>query len=124
MAIHQSGEDYLEAILVLRQEKGMVRSVDVAQHMGYSKPSVSRAVAILRKSGHIEMQKDGLLILTPKGEEIAASIYERHQFLIRFFTEIGVPADIAKEDACRLEHQLSQVTFSCLKTYFEKTSAT
>ena len=81
MALHESGEDYLEAILMLRKEKGYVRSIDVAQHLGYSKPSVSRAMSILKASGHIVMEKDGRLELTPSGEQVAQEIYERHRWL-------------------------------------------
>lgn len=117
MALHQSGEDYLEAILVLRQQNGIVRSIDVAQHLGYSKPSVSRAVSILKTSGYLTMEKDGRLELTPAGEEHAQLVYERHRFLSEWLVKLGVPAEIAAEDACRIEHDLSPETFACLKRH-------
>ena len=115
MALHQSGEDYLEAILVLRQQNGIVRSIDVAQHLGYSKPSVSRAVSILKNSGYLTMEKDGRLELTELGEERAQLVYERHRFLSEWLVKLGVPPEIAAEDACRIEHDLSPETFACLK---------
>ena len=117
MALHQSGEDYLEAILVLRQQNGIVRSIDVAQHLGYSKPSVSRAVSILKNSGYLTMEKDGRLELTEMGEERAQLVYERHRFLSEWLVKLGVPPEIAAEDACRIEHDLSPETFSCLKRH-------
>ena len=117
MAIHQSGEDYLEAILVLQQEKGQVRSIDVSQHLGYSKPSVSRAMSILKADGHIIMETDGRLILTESGRSIAQTIYERHRLLTRWLVAIGVSPKVAAEDACRIEHQLSAETFECIKEY-------
>ena len=90
MALHQSGEDYLEAILALRQQKGTVRSIDVVQYLGYSKPSISRAMSILRSSGYITMEKDGRLELTQAGEAVAQSIYERHRFLTQWLIRLGV----------------------------------
>lgn len=114
MALHQSGEDYLEAILVLQQEKGMVRSIDVAQHLDYSKPSVSRAVSILRSSGHITMRSDGCLELTEEGRRVAESIYDRHRFLTRWLTQLGVSPETAAEDACKIEHDISEETFRCM----------
>ena len=81
MSLHESGEDYLEAILMLQEKNGSVRSIDVVQHLGYSKPSISRAMSILRANGYITMEADGRLLLTPLGEETARSVYERHQFL-------------------------------------------
>ena len=88
MALHQSGEDYLEAILALRQQKGTVRSIDVVQYLGYSKPSISRAMSILRSSGYITMEKDGRLELTQAGEAVAQSIYERHRFLTQWLIRL------------------------------------
>lgn len=119
MALHQSGEDYLETILVLREEKGIVRSIDVAQHLGYSKPSVSRAVSILKTSGHITVEKDGRLELTELGEQVAREIYERHEVLTDWLVRLGVPYEVAVEDACKIEHDLSPETFRCLKAYAE-----
>ena len=119
MALHQSGEDYLEAILALKQEKGMVRSIDVAQHLGYSKPSISRAVSILKANGYITMEKDGRLELTQKGEAVAHSIYERHRFLTQWLIRLGVSQQTAEEDACKIEHNISEETFQCLKRHTE-----
>lgn len=112
--LHESGEDYLEAILVLSQTKGMVRSIDVAQYLGYSKPSVSRAVSVLRSSGHLTMEKDGALELTEEGLAVARSIYKRHRFLTRWLTQLGVSSETAAEDACRIEHDISDETFRCM----------
>ncbi len=117
MALHQSGEDYLEAILLLRQQKGTVRSVDIAQHLGFSKPSVSRAMSLLRTSGHIVMEDSGHITLTSQGELVAQQIYQRHELLSNFFKRLGVPDHIAAEDACNMEHYLSQETFQCLNNF-------
>lgn len=117
MALHESGEDYLEAILVLQEQKGIVHSIDVAQHLGYSKPSVSRAMSILRASGHIVMEKDGQLKLTEEGMRVASSIYERHRLLTDWLVHLGVPPKTAAEDACRIEHDISEETFRCLKRH-------
>lgn len=117
MAVHQSGEDYLEAVLILRQKNGQVRSIDVAQYLGYSKPSVSRAVSILKADGHMIMEADGRLVLTPTGEEIAREIYNRHQLLTQFLMELGVSQEVAEQDACQIEHHLSAETYDCLRRY-------
>lgn len=117
MSLHQSGEDYLEAILVLRQQKGSVRSIDVAQHLGYSKPSVSRAVSILKGDGFLTVAADGRLELTHLGEERAQQVYERHRFLCQWLERLGVSPETAARDACRIEHDLSQETFDCLKRH-------
>ena len=117
MALHQSGEDYLEAILALRQQKGTVRSIDVVQYLGYSKPSISRAMSILRSSGYITMEKDGRLELTQAGEAVAQSIYERHRFLTQWLIRLGVSPEVAAEDACKIEHDISEETFSRLKAH-------
>ncbi len=111
MSLQKSGEDYLESILVLKKKKGVVRSIDVAHHMGFSKPSVSRAVGNLKKDGLLEVGDGGELILTEAGTDIARNIYQRHTVLSRFFMEIGVPEEIALEDACLVEHVISQRTF-------------
>lgn len=113
MALHESGEDYLEAILVLRQEHGIVRSIDVAQYLGFSKPSVSRAVSILKASGYL----DGRLELTPEGEKNAQRVYERHQLLTDWLIRLGVSPEVAAADACRMEHDMSAETFACLKRH-------
>lgn len=120
MAIHESGEDYLEAILALRQEKGFVRSIDVAQRLGFSKPSISRAMSILRSDGYVTMERDGRLELTESGEQVARSIYERHQLLTRWLIHLGVTPEVAAEDACRIEHDISAETFQCMKTHLER----
>ena len=99
MSLHQSGEDYLETILVLQQEKGIVHSIDVAQHLGYSKPSVSRAVSLLRAEGYLTMAKDGRLELTETGVDVARNIYERHRFLTQLLSHLGVSEKTAEEDA-------------------------
>ena len=117
--LYESGEDYLEAILVLRQEKGSVRSIDVAQHLGFSKPSVSRAMSILRTNGYIEMEKGGAITLTPEGEEVARTIYERHRLISAWLKRLGVSPEVAARDACRIEHDLSAETFACLKRHVE-----
>ncbi len=117
MHLHQSGEDYLETILILRQSKGVVRSIDVAQHMGFSKPSVSRAMSILRADGYIEMERSGGIRLTEEGERVARTMYERHDLLTRWLTGLGVSPETAAGDACRMEHALSEETFSCIKRY-------
>lgn len=119
MALHQSGEDYLEAILLIRQEKGMVRSVDIAQFLGYSKPSVSRAMSLLKSSGHITMEDGGHITLTSLGEVVAQEIYQRHKLLTRFLTHLGVPQDIASEDACSMEHCISRETYRSLKKFMD-----
>ena len=120
MALHESGEDYLEAILVLQEEKGIVHSIDVAQHLGYSKPSVSRAMSILRTSGHIVMEKDGQLKLAGEGLRVASSIYERHKLLTNWLIHLGVSPETAAEDACKIEHDISEETFQCLKRHAQE----
>lgn len=119
MEIHESAENYLEAILAL-SEKGPVRSIDVAQHLGFSKPSVSRAMSLLRDNGYVTMDENSFLILTPAGREIAETIYERHRLLTQWLTWLGVPPEIAAEDACKIEHDLSPETFQALKDHIGK----
>ena len=120
MAIHASGEDYLEAILALRQEKGFVRSIDVAQRLGFSKPSISRAMSILRSDGYVTMERDGRLELTPSGEQVAQEIYERHRWLTDWLIHMGVTPEVAAEDACKIEHDISPETFRCMKEHLDK----
>ncbi len=120
MQVHESAENYLEAILMLQQEKGQVRSIDVAAELGFSKPSVSIAMKKLRESGYVEMGENGILTLTPAGHEIAARTYERHRLLSRYLISIGVPEKIAMEDACRIEHVLSPETFAALKEHLKE----
>lgn len=120
MGIHESGEMYMEAILVLSQKKSFVRSVDVGEYLGYSKPSVSRAMGILRKGEYIVVDPDGGLHLTPSGQKIAETIYERHQVLTQVLMDLGVPENIAAEDACKIEHDISEVSFSAIKAHIRK----
>lgn len=117
MSLHESGEMYLEAILVLSQKNGFVRSVDVGEYLGYSKPSVSRGMGILRSGGYVEMGKDGGLTLTQAGREIAERIYERHTLLSRLLIRLGVPEGTAIADACKMEHAISDESFQALKRH-------
>ena len=116
MHIHESAENYLEAILAL-SEKGAVRSIDVAQHLGFSKPSVSRAMSLLRENGYVIMDGNGFLTLTDSGLEVASCIYERHKLLTQWLVRLGVPEEIAAEDACKIEHDLSPQTFEAIKRH-------
>ena len=122
MVLHESGEDYLEAILVLHQQKGHVRSIDVAQHLGFSKPSVSRAVSILKTNGYLTVEKDGRLELTAEGKAEAQRVYERHRFLSEWLVKLGVTPEVAAADACRIEHDISAETFECLKRHVHQYS--
>ena len=118
MAIHESGEMYLEAIYVLSQN-GSVRAIDVGEYLGYSKPSVSRAMGILKSGGYISVAKDGFIELTEAGLEIAMDIYEKHTIITKFLVSLGVDKDTAAEDACRIEHHISAVSFQALKRHIE-----
>ena len=111
MKIHESAEDYLEAILVLKEKMGMVRSIDVVHHLDYSKPSVSVAMKRLRENGYIEMDEEGYINLLPPGEEIARRIYTRHKLLTQFLVHLGVSEEVAAADACKIEHDLSDESF-------------
>lgn len=115
MKLQESGENYLEAILLLKQEKGAVRSIDIAQWMNFSKPSISRAMSLLRENGYIVMDKDGLIEFTPTGLETAQRVYERHTILTRFLVQLGVDEAVAAQDACRIEHVISQESFQRIK---------
>lgn len=117
MTIHESAEDYLEAILVIKQTKGAVRSIDIAHHMNFSKPSVSRAMGLLRDNGYITVDREGWINLTDSGMAIAAKIYERHQCLTQWFISLGVNPQTAAEDACRVEHDISDETFARMKAH-------
>lgn len=119
MQIHQSAEDYLEAILMLRERQGAVRSVDIAGELEYSKASVSVAMKKLRENGYVTVDKDGFLSLTPAGEGIAAHIYQRHKALTEFFIGLGVDPVVADRDACKVEHDLSQETFEKLLEHIQ-----
>ena len=120
MSLHQSGEDYLEAILVLREKNGVVHSIDVAQHLGYSKPSVSRAVSLLRGEGYLVMEKDGRLELTEAGVEVAHNILERHRFLKQWLMDLGVSAEVAEEDACKIEHVIGEKSLAAIRAHMKK----
>lgn len=115
MRIYKSAEDYLECILVLQQKNGKVISLDVAIAMGFSKPSISRAMKNLRENGYIEVDQLGYISLTKKGREIAEKIYDRHITLTKYFISLGVNPDVAAEDACKVEHDLSDDTFNAIK---------
>lgn len=117
MSVHESGEMYLEAILVLMKEKGAVRSIDVSEYLGYSKPSVSRAMGILRAGEYITMDKDGTITMTDKGRQIAETIYERHTLLTRILLQLGVREETASADACKLEHVISDESFQAIKRH-------
>ena len=120
MALHQSGEDYLEAIHVLHLHKSYVRAVDVAHELEVSKPSVSRAMGILRDGGFITIEDDGNIILTENGKEVAERIYERHRILTQWLIDLGVTPEVAAEDACKMEHDISIESFSCLKAHLRE----
>ena len=117
MNIYESAENYLEAILSLHETHGLVRSIDIANHLHFSKPSVSVAMKKLRESGYIEMDKEGFISLLPAGEEIARRIYERHKLLTEFFIRLGVDPEVAAADACKVEHDLSDETFQKIKEH-------
>ncbi len=122
MNIHESAEDYLEAILMLKNEKGYSRSVDIAAKLGVTKPSVSFAMKRLRENDYILMDEENLITLTPKGREIAERIYDRHTTLSRFLRQLGVGEKQAYEDACKIEHDISEETFTAIKRQMEKRS--
>lgn len=118
--LQESGEMYLETILVLSKKKEAVRSLDIAEEMGFSKPSVSRAVGLLKSGEYISVDSNGYITLTDIGREIAEKIYERHNVLSDFFIRIGVDEDTALEDACKIEHDISDTTFNAMKKFIKK----
>ena len=120
MHVYESAEDYLEAILVIGKRRSVVRSIDIANELNFSKPSVSVAMKKLRESGHIEMDPDGFIHLLPSGREIAERIYERHRTLTDFFVYLGVPEETASADACKVEHDLSPETFEKIKAHIRR----
>ena len=120
MALQESGEMYLETIYILSQQGKAVRSIDISEYMGYSKPSVSRAVGILKNGGYIEVAANGYLTLTDSGFFIAKRTYERHTVLTRIFIELGVSEKTASDDACKIEHVISDETFEAVKRYFRQ----
>ncbi|MBR2339989.1 MAG: metal-dependent transcriptional regulator [Clostridia bacterium] len=117
MILQESGEMYLESILVLSKEKAYVRSIDVCEHMGFSKPSVSRAIGLLKNGGYVTVDADGYLSLTENGREVAEKILERHTMLTDFLVSIGVDREIAAADACKIEHHLSDESFEAMKRH-------
>lgn len=119
MKLMESGQMYLETIYVLSKEKTSVRSIDVSEHMGYSKPSVSRAIGILKSGGYVEMAEDGSLTLTESGQSVAEQIYERHTILTECLVRLGVDREIAAEDACKMEHDISDESMAALKKFIE-----
>ena len=113
----ESREDYIESILILKRERGAVRSIDIANHFGYSRPSISRAVGLLRKEGLLNVDDSGYIELTPRGMELAKGVYSRHRTLIKFLEKLGVSAETAENDACRIEHILSQESMERIKEF-------
>ena len=122
MRLQESGEMYLETILILSQQKSGVRAVDVGEYMGFSKPSVSRGVHILMDAGYLRLDENGFLVLTDSGRQIAEKIYARHNILSAFFKDIGVSEEVAVEDACKVEHYISDETYEAIRTFVEKHS--
>ena len=119
MALQESGEMYLESIYVLSKKNATVHSIDVCEYLGYSKPSVSRAVKILRENEYITVESDGNLRLTEKGTAVAESMYQRHTVLTTFLKMLGVSEEIASNDACKIEHVISEQSFEAIKSYVE-----
>ena len=119
----ESGEMYLETILVLSQTKKTVRAIDVSEYMGFSKPSVSRAVNNLKSAGYIKVAEDGGITLTADGKKTAEKIYERHKVLTQILVELGVPEQLASEDACKIEHDISDETFAAVKKHLKATGS-
>ena len=122
MRLQESGEMYLESIFVLSQKLPCVRSIDISEYMGYSKPSVSRAVNLLKSGGYILMDDDTLITLTPAGLEIAQKIYTRHTVLTDMLVRFGVSPETASEDACRMEHAISDESFEAIRRHIEQYS--
>ncbi len=120
MFLHESGEMYLETIYVLSKSNGFVRSIDISAHMGFSKPSVSRAVGLLRKSGYINVDKDGGITLTDSGREIAEKIFERHTVITNMLIQFGVEPEVAAADACKMEHAISDTSLEAIKNFMNK----
>ena len=118
MNLQESGEMYLETIYVLTKKMGNVRSIDVCEYMGYSKPSISRAMSILKNAGYITVDKNGYLTLTESGIQIAEKTYERHNVLKNLFIKMGVSEQTASDDACKIEHVISDEAFDAIKKYF------
>lgn len=115
MSLYESGENYLETILVLKNKYGYVRSIDIARELGYSKPSVSRAVSVLKNDGYITFDPNGMILLTQKGTEVAEKIYHKHNVISRYLMSIGVSEETAKNDACKIEHVISEESFEKIR---------
>ena len=122
MHLQESGEMYLETIYILSKRSGAVRSLDVAEYMNFSKPSVSRAVGLLKSGGYVLMDKDGFLTLTDAGQEVAEKIYERHTILSNWLTMLGVDPRVAAEDACKIEHDVSAESFEAIKRHINSSA--
>ncbi len=120
MALYESGQMYLETIYVLQKKLDSVHSIDVAEHLGYSKPSVSRAVGILKNGGYITVDGEGHLSLTEEGTRVAEQLFERHTVLTKLLMSLGIDEETATDDACRIEHVISDTTFDAVKKYFDK----
>ncbi len=120
MALQESGEMYLETIYMLSKKQSLVRSIDVVEHMGYSKPSVSRAVSVLKASGYLTVEENGALVLTPAGAAVGEKIYARHQILTKLLVKLGVDAETAAEDACKMEHTISDATFQAISRHLQE----
>ena len=119
MRLQESGEMYLETILILSEQNNYVRSIDVGEYMGYSKPSVSRAIGLLKNGGYVTVNPEGHLFLTDAGREVAEKIYSRHKALTKFLVKIGVDEQTASEDACKIEHDISDESFEAIRRYAE-----
>ena len=119
MNLQESGEMYLETILILSEKNPHVRSIDVCEHMGFSKPSVSRAIGILKNGGYVSVDSDGYLSLTDSGAEVAKKMYDRHNLLTSFLMSLGVSEDTASADACKIEHHISDESFAAIKNHME-----
>lgn len=122
MKLQESGENYLETILMLKEKRGFVRSVDIAKELGFSKPSISRAMSLLKENGYITMDEDNFISLTPAGEEVAKQIYERHELLSQWLMRLGVSKETALQDACKMEHVISAESFEKIKAHVSHTN--
>ena len=123
MSIHESGQMYLETLYILSQHKASVRAIDIGEEMGYSKPSVSRAMSILRRDGYVTVGPDGCLALTPSGLAIAKTMYTRHTVLTQLLVGLGVDEATAAEDACRIEHVISEKSFAAVENHLKRVSS-
>lgn len=119
MTLQESGEMYLETILILSEKNPNVRAIDVSEHMGFSKPSVSRAIGLLRSGGYVSVDTDGYLHLTDTGRDVASKMYARHKLLTEFLVSLGVPEQTASSDACKIEHHISDESFAAIKRHIE-----